>query len=341
MKPVSPRVRLGAVLLGVGLLVSASLTATTRAGSVRTLAKITVSPHVLTVATESAPNQGFLTATFINTGPSTVNHVVMTIRDKNGGALALSKSAFDAFPLPAGCVVTGTTTSLVTCDLGQVPPGTVRRGIRFSASEVTTFTPFVSASFDESKNTGLTDTVTDVDFPLAIVTSATQDRKGECTATESDRTLTALGSSQQTSLTYHPLSALLVPCTPASSGVDQLGPGNLPNPTFVPKPFNAISFVDFLAGSELSTVKVFFLTTPKGITKKNLALFEMANYPDTTLTANGAAVPKCVTVDGVLQIPANSPFHSCVVGVDTLGGGGLVATLLAQGGSDPGWGGIG
>jgi hypothetical protein len=44
---------------------------------------------------------------------------------------------------------------------------------------------------------------------------------------------------------------------------------------------------------------------------------------------------------GVLQIPTNSPFHSCLVGVDNWGGG-LVATLLAKGGlSDPGWGGIG
>jgi hypothetical protein len=45
-------------------------------------------------------------------------------------------------------------------------------------------------------------------------------------------------------------------------------------------------------------------------------------------------------VGGVLQIPTNSPFHSCLVGVDNWGG--LVATLLAKGGlSDPGWGGIG
>jgi hypothetical protein len=332
----STRARFGVILLAVGLLVAAALTATTLAGSVRTSAKITVSPHVLTQG-----GQGFLTMSFINRGPSKVNHVLATIRDKNGGALALPKSAFDAFVLPAGCTVAGTTTSVITCDLGQVAPGTVRRVIRFSASQVTTFTPFVSASFDEGKNSGLQDTVTDDDFPLNIVAGGTLDRVGECTNTTTDRTLSAVGVSQQTDLTYHALAVLVAPCTPASSGVDPLGPGNKPDPTKVPNPFNAISFVDFLDGAGLSTVKVYFLTTPTGVTKKNLALFEMANYPDTTLTANGAAVPACVTVNGNLQIPANSPFSSCVVGVDNLSGGGLVATLLAKGGSDPGWGGIG
>jgi hypothetical protein len=65
----------------------------------------------------------------------------------------------------------------------------------------------------------------------------------------------------------------------------------------------------------------------------------MANYPDTTLTVDGSvvAVPNCVDS----QIPPGSPFHSCVVGVDTFSGGGLVATLFARGGDDGGWGGIG
>jgi hypothetical protein len=336
---ISSRARLGVILLGVAVLVAAALTATTRAGSIRTSAVITVSPHVLT-----APSQGFLTIKFINRGPSTVNHVVAKVGDGNTlASLPLPQSAFD---LPAaGCDFVGATT-VITCDLGQVPPGTVRRVIRFDALEPAAFTPFVSVAFDEGKNSGLQDTVTDDDFPLSIVSEA-QDRTGRCTTdttTDLALPLTTLGS-QATSLTYHPLplSALGLPCTPASSGVDPLGTQNSPDPVLVPKPFNAISFVDFLDGAGLSTVKVQFLTTPKGITKKNLAVFEMANYPDPLLTKNGSTVvvPKCEMVGPNLQIPPGSPFHSCVVGVDTLAGGGLVATLLAQGGSDPGWGGIG
>ena len=327
---ISSRARLGVILLGVAVLVAAALTATTRAASVRTSVVVTVSPHVLTVG-----SQGFFTIKFINAGPSTVNHVVATVRDKTGADLALPRSAFDSYPKPAGCDVLGTTTSVIRCDIGQVSPGTARRVIRFDASVVTGFTARLSATFDESKQNGLTDTVFDEDFPFAIVSQATQDSKGECTTIGQDRTLTALGASQQTSLTYHPLTlSNQFPCTPASAGVASRG-----DPT---KPFDSISFVDFLDGAGLATVKVIFLTPPKGITKKNLALFEMANYPDLTLTANGSAVPKCVTVDGILQIPVTDPpFHSCVVGVDTFSGGGLVATLLAQGGSDPGWGGIG
>jgi hypothetical protein len=45
--------------------------------------------------------------------------------------------------------------------------------------------------------------------------------------------------------------------------------------------------------------------------------------------------------DGSLQIPPKSVFISCIVNVDTLSGGGLIATLLARGGDDGGWGGIG
>jgi hypothetical protein len=332
-KVISSRARMGIILLGVAVLVAAALTATTRAASIRTAAVVTVSPHVLTVG-----GQGFITIKFMNSGPSTVNHVVATVRDKSGADLGLPKASFDPYPKPAGCTVVSTsaTTSFISCDVGQVPGGTVvRRVIRFDASVVTAFTARVSATFDESKQNGLTDTVFDDDLPFAIVGSDRQDQRGQCTAATSDQTLLAFGASQQTSLTYHPLTLSAdIPCTPASSGVAPLPPVNLPG---VAKPFNAISFVDFLDGAGLSTARVEFLTVPKGIGKKNLALFEMANYPDLTLTANGAAVPQCVNS----QIPANSPFHSCVVGVDTLSGGGLVATLLVRGGSDPGWGGIG
>ena len=52
-------------------------------------------------------------------------------------------------------------------------------------------------------------------------------------------------------------------------------------------------------------------------------------------------MPPCVTVNGILQIPPGSDFVSCVVSVDTLSGGGLVATLLARGVNDNGYGGAG
>jgi len=54
-------------------------------------------------------------------------------------------------------------------------------------------------------------------------------------------------------------------------------------------------------------------------------------------TDGGGAVPPCVN----LQIPPGSDFVSCIVSVDTLSGGGLVATLLARGVNDSGWGGAG
>jgi hypothetical protein len=59
---------------------------------------------------------------------------------------------------------------------------------------------------------------------------------------------------------------------------------------------------------------------------------------------NGAAeaVPSCDIVDGQPQIPTTAAgFISCVISVEGLPGGGLLATLLARGGSDPGWGGAG
>ncbi len=331
----SSRLRLfGALLLAVTLVVAAALTATSRAGSVRTSVVITFSPHVLTVG-QQVGQQGFLSIKFVNAGPSTVNHVFERVTDTSGNPLPLPKSAFDGFTLPTGCLVTGTNTSLITCDLGQVAQGTVRKVISFSASAPTAFTARVSASFDEGKQSGLTDTVVDDDFPFSIVSSTDQTRRGQCGPNGS--TLMALDSLQQTSITYPTLPpSALVPCTPASAGVDSIN-----QPLNVTHPFGEISFVDFLDGAGLATVKVYFFSPPKGITKKNLALYELPSYPLLTATDGGAAVPPCVTVNGILQIPPGSDFVSCVVSVDTLSGGGLVATLLARGVNDNGYGGAG
>jgi len=204
---------------------------------------------------------------------------------------------------------------------------------------VTPFFVHVSASFDEGKNTGLLDTVTGDDlFPFSLASGTTT--KGQCsllgdTVTASDNT------AQTTSLTYQALPASLLPCTPVSAGVVS----SVRNPNGVLHPFPKISFVDFLDGAGLSTVQISFLSPPKGVTKKNLALYELARFPiDLTATNGGAAVPPCVTAsDGTLQIPVTSPqqFISCIVSVDTLPGGGLIATLLARGGDDGGWGGAG
>src|SRR5438876_1904970 len=298
----SSRLRLfGALLLAVTLVVAAALTATSRAGSVRTFVVITFSPHVLTVG-----QQGFLSIKFVNAGPSTVNHVFERVTDTSGNPLPLPKSAFDGFTLPTGCLVTGTNTSLITCDLGQVAQGTVRKVISFSASAPTAFTARVSASFDEGKQSGLTDTVVDDDFPFSIVSSTDQTRRGQCGPNGS--TLMALDSAQQTSITYNALPpSALVPCTPASAGVDSIN-----QPSNVTHPFGEISFVDFLEGAGLATVKVYFFSPPKGITKKNLALYELPSYPLLAATDGGAAVPPCVN----LQIPPGSDFVSCIVSVD-------------------------
>jgi hypothetical protein len=330
----STRLRLfGALLLAVTLVVAAALTATSRAGSVRASVDVQITPHVLT-----AGQRGLITIKFLNSGPSTVNHVFATV-NAGTGSLPLPAGAFTGFTLPTGCSVVGTTSTVLTCDLGQVPPGLVRRVISFTApAAVAPFSVHVSASFDEGKNTGLTDTVTGDDlFPFSIASSTDTTKKGQCTALGS--TLTASDTDQQTVLTYLALPSTLLPCTPASAGVATGGANNVPH-------FGKVSFVDFLDGAGLATVRIFFLSPPKGVTKKNLALYELPNFPidltATTTTDGSTAVPPCVTgSDGNLQIPSGSPFVSCVVSVDTLSGGGLVATLLARGGNDSGWGGAG
>ena len=87
----SSRVRLfGALLLAVTLVVAAALTATSRAGSVRTSVVITFSPHVLTVG-QQVGQQGFLSIKFVNAGPSTVNHVFERVTDTSGNPLPLPK----------------------------------------------------------------------------------------------------------------------------------------------------------------------------------------------------------------------------------------------------------
>jgi hypothetical protein len=326
----SARLRfLGAILLAVTLIVAAALTATSRAGSVRTSVDVQISPHVLT-----SGEHGLITIKFLNAGPSTVNHVLAKVNTTTG-SLPLPAGAFAGFTLPTGCSVAGDTSTVLTCDIGQVPPGTSRRVISFTApATAPSFVVHVSASFDEGKNSGLTDTVTGDDpFPFSIASGT--DTKGQCTLLGS--TLAAGDTVQQTALTYQPLLSTLLPCTPVSAGVDTVR-----KPNNVAHPFPEVSFVDFLDGAGLGTVKIYFLSTPKGVTKKNLALYELPRFPiDLTATNGGAPVPACVTVNGILQIPSGSPFISCIVSVDTLSGGGLLATLLARGGDDGGWGGIG
>lgn len=317
----------GALLLAVALVVAATLTATSRAGSVRASVGVQITPHVLT-----AGQRGLITIKFLNSGPSTVNHVLATVNAGTGN-LPLPASAFAG--LPTGCSVTPGTSTVLTCDIGQVSPGLVRRVISFTApAAVAPFSVHVSASFDEGKNTGLTDTVMGDDpFPFSIASGTDTTKKGQCTALGS--TLPATDTDQQTVLTYQALPSTLLPCTPVSAGVAPGGPNNVAH-------FGKVSFVDFLDGGGLATVKIFFLSPPKGVTKKNLALYELPKYPiDLTATDGGAAVPPCVTVNGSLQIPSGSDFVSCIVSVDTLPGGGLVATLLARGGNDSGWGGAG
>jgi hypothetical protein len=295
-----------------------------------------ISPHVVTIG-----QQGFITIKFTNDGPSTVNHVFAKVTDTDGVSLPLPRSDFDGFDLPDGCTVTGDdTSSLVTCDIGQVPPGpSVRRIISFRPSVQKTFTARLRVTFDESKGTNLADTndVTD-GSPFSSALATDQTRLGQCTTTGA--TLTARDAIQQTSITYSAGQGLfpdttLFPCTPVSAGVDDRNPTNVTD-------FGQISFVDFLDGAGLAPVQVSFFTTAQGITKKNLRLYELATFPASlAATLNGAAIPKCVTVDGQLQIPSGSSFASCLVSVDSIPGGGLLATLRAKGDSDPGWGGIG
>ncbi|MDX6408513.1 MAG: hypothetical protein QOE13_1584 [Gaiellaceae bacterium] len=322
-----------AILLMVALITAAALTATGRAGSVRTSVSVQIAPHVLT-----AGERGVIAIQFVNNGPSTVTHVLATVtaRTTSGlGPLPLPASAFSGFALPKGCSVIGSTSTVLKCDIGHLGPGTARQVISFTApATATPFFAHVTVSFDEGKNTGLTDTVAGEDpFPFSLASGA--DTKGQCTVLGS--TLTAGDATQQTSLTYNALPSTLLPCTPVSAGVDSVR-----RPSNVPHAFPKISFVDFFDGAGLATVKVDILSPPEGVTDHNLALYELARFPiDLTATNNGAPVPNCVDVGGTLQIPAGSGFLSCIVSVETLHSGGLRATLLAKGGEDGGWGGIG
>src|SRR5438309_10165382 len=122
----SSRLRLfGALLLSVTLVVAAALTATSRAGSVRTSVDVQITPHVLT-----AGQTGLITIKFLNSGPSTVNHVLATV-NAGPGNLPLPASAFTG--LPTGCSVTPGASTVPTCDLGQVAPGPARRVRPFHA----------------------------------------------------------------------------------------------------------------------------------------------------------------------------------------------------------------
>jgi hypothetical protein len=316
------------------LIAAAALTATTQAGSVRTRAEISAVPHVAT-----AGQKAFLNIKFFNDGPSTVNHVVATVTSTSG-PLPIPAVNFD---LPKdGCTVAGTTSSTITCNIGQVPPGVVRRAVSFTApSQATPFFAYVSVTFDEGKNSGLTDTVSNDDkFSFSVAASTDTSRRGTCSSADgvpTGGTLTGENVNQRTFLAYPALLLGWDPCTPASAGVDPRGNQTIGK---VSKPFGDISFVELLEGSGLATVNVSFLKTPPGVTKNNITLAELASYPNSldATTWNGSAViPRCtIGTDGSYQLPAGSPFLSCFVGADNLPGGGVIAELRVRGGSDPG-----
>jgi hypothetical protein len=337
----------------VGFAVTASLTlfigllaaSLGQAGSVSTSAAVKIAPHVLT-----AGEDGFITVTFVNSGPSTVNHAFATVGqaflDEEGevtgtGPLPLPASAFTSFDLPDDCSVVpvSASSSFVTCDFGQVKPGTVRRVISFTApATVTPFNVHVSVTFDESKGSQLTDTVTSFDpYPFSTAVTTNPAVKGECTLTASE--LSASNGAQGTTADPPALNTTLFPCTPLTVGVDSVKqPNNMPAASI----FGDVSFVDFLGDAGLATVVVsFFDGIPAGVNKNNAELYELAKFPiDLTATNGGAPVPDCVKIGGQLQIPPSSDFISCVLRVDNIPGGGLAFTLLAEGGDDGGWGGI-
>ena len=111
----SSRLRLfGALLLAVTLVVAATLTATSRAGSVRTDVGVQISPHVLT-----ADATGLITIKFLNRGPSTVTHVVATVTavfPNPPGPPTTGDVPIPAgnFTLPTGCQVVPGTSSRLT-----------------------------------------------------------------------------------------------------------------------------------------------------------------------------------------------------------------------------------
>jgi hypothetical protein len=310
-----------AIAFAAVLAVAASVVGLSRAGSVRTGVTIQVLPHVLTLNT-SGTTQGLLASDFTNAGPSTVNHVFETITTN-----APSGTVFT--PTSSDCTASGST---ITCNIGQVAPGTVTRLISFTIPANTapfTFNVSISTTFDEGKGSGLTDTVTGSDSGT-FVSTTDGTRKGQCLPGQGG-SLTGSNGNQQTFLTYPGLPTAFVPCTPGAAGVN----AGLNN---VKGEFGDTSFVEFLNGNGLATVQITLFDPPPGVKKSNLFFVEYANYPNPTPTNNGAPVPNCQTVNGVLTIPPNSGFVSCVVSITNNPGGGLLATLLAQGGNDSGWG---
>jgi hypothetical protein len=207
----------------------------------------------------------------------------------------------------------------------SIPAGSVSLPFTFNVS--------VSTTFDEGKGTGLTDTVTGNDTGTFVPTSDTT-RKGQCLSGQGGN-LNATNGNQQTFLSYPGLAVTFSPCTPGESGVKTGNPNN------VAGEFGDTSFVEFLNGGGLATVQITIFNPPSKINKNNLGFVEYANYPnDLTPTNGGAPVPSCVTINGSLAIPPNSGYISCVVSVANRAGGGLIATLLVQGGGDGGWGNV-
>jgi hypothetical protein len=182
-------------------------------------------------------------------------------------------------------------------------------------------------------------------FPFSTVDSTNAAVKGQCKTGTSPLTLIATVTTQETQSTFPPLSAASFPCTPATAGVDTAS-----TPANVDDPYGEISFVDFLDGGGLATVKVSIANIPSGTNQGNAELYELAHFPaDLTATDGpdagslGDPVPDCVFNDDLDQweLPAGTIFVSCVYDVDPRPGGGLVFWLRAKGGEDGGWGGAG
>ena len=304
------------------LAVAATVVGLGRAGSVRTGVTIQILPHVLKSNAQTGAS-GFLAVDFTNAGPSTVNHVFETITATAPAGTVLT-------PTTSDCSASGLT---VTCNIGQVAPGVIQRQISFAlpaSAAAYQFSVHVSVAFDEGKQNGLVDTVTD-DDAAGVAAPNDPTRSSQCLPA-ADVALSASNATQQTTLNAKKLPTSLAACTPGDTGVD-------PGHAAISGLFGDTSFAEFLAGNGPGTVKISLFSPPSGVNKNNVYFVEYANYPDLTPTANGKAVPKCATdASGNPTFPANSAFRSCVISIANISGGGLVGTLLVQGGTDPGWG---
>ena len=313
----------------VAIAAAATVAAVAVAGSENTRVELAIAP----VPYIESGTSGFAVAKFFNDGPSTVTQGRLEL----DFIPALSMSV----ALDAGCsgpvAVTradGVGVSRISCDLGRIPPSTIKRSIRWTPSVATTTELKVESRvfYDEAqreRDAANPDTSYDEAF-TTVLPPAAPNVDTVCTSGQVVASTTNEPDSQTTHLTYD--GQLLLDPLPCGWGVvgEQAKPAGLACGAVA-----CSTDVWFTSLPQLATPASLTLTLlelPKG---KSLSKFALTEYPNWPSITDAAIVPACVNG----AIPAG-PGHSCEVSRAKYGSRGAQFTLLVQGtGRDPGYAG--